>query len=154
MASDEERENSEEVEPRLKYNRITNDLQKILCKDAASCIAVHPKVIQILLLIKVEKCIKNHCFLFQFICLGSHWGAVHLFDHQGNSVRGQELPAHTVMVNQISIDERGDHIASCSDDGKVDKMFACPYRLFQNFDIVFIGNSTNFSVQLSFKNFN
>lgn len=34
----------EEVEPKLKYVRISNDLQKILSKDAVSCIAVHSKV--------------------------------------------------------------------------------------------------------------
>lgn len=97
LGNDEEKDSSEEIEPKLKYVRITNDLQNILCKDAASCIAVHPK----------------------FVCVGSHWGALHLFDHQGNSVRSQDLQAHTVMVNQVSIDERGDHICSCSDDGKV-----------------------------------
>ena len=34
----------EEVEPKLKYVRISNDLQNILNKDAVSCIAVHSKV--------------------------------------------------------------------------------------------------------------
>ena len=34
-----------EVEPKLKYERIANDLTSILSKDAASCIAVHTKVI-------------------------------------------------------------------------------------------------------------
>ncbi|CAB3364914.1 Hypothetical predicted protein [Cloeon dipterum] len=97
VGDDEEIDSSEEIEPKLKYARITNDLQNILCKDAASSIAVHPK----------------------FLCIGSHWGALHLFDHQGNSVRSHELQMHSVEVNQISIDEHGDHIASCSTDGKV-----------------------------------
>lgn len=35
----------DEIEPRLKYVRIRNDLENILQNDAASCIAVHPKVI-------------------------------------------------------------------------------------------------------------
>lgn len=35
---------SKEVEPKLKYERIANDLTSILSKDAASCIAVHTKV--------------------------------------------------------------------------------------------------------------
>ncbi|GLG97383.1 Protein of unknown function [Gryllus bimaculatus] len=35
---------SEEAEPKLKYVRMMNDVQNILTKDAASCIAVHPKV--------------------------------------------------------------------------------------------------------------
>lgn len=34
----------EEVEPKLKYVRISNDLQRILNKDAVSCIAVNSKV--------------------------------------------------------------------------------------------------------------
>ncbi|PSN43945.1 hypothetical protein C0J52_03761 [Blattella germanica] len=54
-----------------------------------------------------------------FVCVGSHWGMIHLLDHQGNNVRSKELHAHTVVVNQISIDQNGDFIASCSDDGKV-----------------------------------
>ena len=40
----------DEVEPRLKYVRMGNDLENILQRDAASCIAVHPKVILISLL--------------------------------------------------------------------------------------------------------
>ncbi len=32
------------VEPRLKYERVGNDVTSILSKDAASCLAVHPKV--------------------------------------------------------------------------------------------------------------
>ena len=34
----------QEVEPRLKYERVGNDVTTILSKDAASCLAVHPKV--------------------------------------------------------------------------------------------------------------
>ena len=34
----------DEIEPRLKYVRMQNDLKNILQTDAASCIAVHPKV--------------------------------------------------------------------------------------------------------------
>nr|XP_012139386.1 PREDICTED: vacuolar protein sorting-associated protein 41 homolog isoform X3 [Megachile rotundata] len=86
-----------EVEPRLKYVRMRNALEHILQNDAASCIAVHPK----------------------FLCLGSHWGMIHLLDHQGNNIESKSLQAHTVAVNQISIDYNGDFIASCSDDGKV-----------------------------------
>uniref|UniRef100_A0A1B6C2S4 RING-type domain-containing protein n=1 Tax=Clastoptera arizonana TaxID=38151 RepID=A0A1B6C2S4_9HEMI len=97
--NDEDQESvySEEIEPKLKYARITNDLQNIFFQDSASCIAVHPK----------------------FICIGTHFGMIHLLDHQGNSIRYKELRAHTVAVNQISIDINGDYIASCSDDGKV-----------------------------------
>lgn len=60
----------------------------------------------------------------QFICVGTHFGWIYLLDHQGNSVRFKEnLPqgfnAHSISVNQISVDVNGDFIASCSDDGKV-----------------------------------
>ncbi|XP_044763027.1 vacuolar protein sorting-associated protein 41 homolog [Coccinella septempunctata] len=87
----------EEIEPKLKYARLSNDLQSILFKSEATCICVHPK----------------------FICLGSHWGVIHLLDHQGNNIEGKELKAHTVGVNQISIDSNGEFIATCSDDGKI-----------------------------------
>ena len=30
---------------------------------------------------------------------------------------------HTTMVNQISIDDTGDYIASCSDDGRVGPVY-------------------------------
>ncbi|ESO87990.1 hypothetical protein LOTGIDRAFT_126722, partial [Lottia gigantea] len=86
-----------EVEPKLKYERISNDVNNILSKDAASCLSVHPK----------------------FLALGTHWGMIHILDHIGNNVKGKEVQAHTTTVNQISIDDRGDYIASCSDDGRV-----------------------------------
>lgn len=49
---------------------------------------------------------------------------MHLLDHQGNTVdnainKRQHTPAHMVSVNQISIDRKGEFIASCSDDGVV-----------------------------------
>lgn len=51
--------------------------------------------------------------------MGSHWGTIHLLDHQGNNIQSKTLQAHTLTVNQISIDQKGDYIASCSDDGKI-----------------------------------
>ncbi|XP_037029036.1 vacuolar protein sorting-associated protein 41 homolog [Bradysia coprophila] len=96
--SDPETESTEEeVEPKLKYVRISNDLQNILSKDAVSCIAVHAR----------------------FLCFGTHWGAIHLLDHQGNIVdtpiNKQTSQIHMVSVNQISVDSKGEYIASCSD---------------------------------------
>jgi len=46
QSNQEDSDSSEidEIEPRLKYVRIRNDLEHILQNDAASCIAVHPKV--------------------------------------------------------------------------------------------------------------
>lgn len=91
-------------EPKLKYDRMGNDVQNILLKDAVSCICVHTK----------------------FICLGTQWGVIHLLDHEGNTVpigsqegESKELQAHAVAVNAISVDANGDYIASCSDDGRV-----------------------------------
>ncbi|XP_039275820.1 vacuolar protein sorting-associated protein 41 homolog [Nilaparvata lugens] len=95
---DDEDSLSEEVEPKLKYTRMTHDLANILFKDAASCVALHPK----------------------FICVGTRWGSVYLLDHQGNkSQSGVTLRSHSVSVNQISMDAKGEHVATCSDDGKV-----------------------------------
>lgn len=87
----------EEIEPKLKYIRLANHFHRILLKDAISCIAVHPR----------------------FICLGSHFGFIYILDHLGNIVEGKEIRAHTVSVNQISIESAGEFIASCSDDGKI-----------------------------------
>ncbi|XP_071450795.1 vacuolar protein sorting-associated protein 41 homolog isoform X2 [Hetaerina americana] len=94
---DSSSESSEDSEPKLKYARLANDVVKILSKDEANCIAVHPK----------------------FLCLGTRFGQIHILDHQGNQVVDKQLCGHSVMVNQISIDHNGDFIASCSDDGKV-----------------------------------
>ena len=96
-AEDEDDDEEEELEPKLKYERLGNDLTQILSKDAASAMAVHPK----------------------FCALGTHWGVIHILDPQGNNIVGKEINAHTTTVNQITIDANGDHIASCSDDGRV-----------------------------------
>lgn len=45
-------------------------------------------------------------------------------DHQGNTVNshlshGQTEFAHTVAVNQVDIDAKGEFVVTCSDDGKV-----------------------------------
>lgn len=42
---EEDDDDDEEVdEPKLKYERLSNDIGRILVKDAASAIAIHPKV--------------------------------------------------------------------------------------------------------------
>lgn len=51
--------------------------------------------------------------------MGSHWGVIHVLDHQGTSIESKEIKAHTVAVNQISVDKKGEYIATCSDDGNV-----------------------------------
>ncbi|XP_014241580.1 vacuolar protein sorting-associated protein 41 homolog [Cimex lectularius] len=87
----------DEKEPKLKYMRMGNGVENILKADSASCVAIHPK----------------------FVCIGTDWGLIYFLDHQGNVVLDKELRAHTLAVNQISIDANGDYIASCADDGKV-----------------------------------
>lgn len=39
-----EEDEEDEREPKLKFERISNDLKGILLKDSISCCAVHPKV--------------------------------------------------------------------------------------------------------------
>jgi len=87
----------EEAEPKLKYERLSADLKAILKKDVASCLAVHSK----------------------FLILGSHWGVIHLLDAMGNSLPSRQAQAHTITVNQVSVDHAGEYYASCSDDGRV-----------------------------------
>ncbi|XP_072029867.1 vacuolar protein sorting-associated protein 41 homolog isoform X2 [Amphiura filiformis] len=111
---EEDSESSEGEEPKLKYERIRNTLERILNKDAASCMAVHTK----------------------FLAIGTHWGAVHVIDHQGNTIEGKEFNKHTTTVNQISLDRNGDYIASCSDDGRVaiTGLYENEHDQVQNFD--------------------
>ena len=97
-SSDDEDEEEEAMEePRIRYDRIRQDVSEILHSDAASCLAAHEK----------------------FLALGTHWGVVHILDHQGNRIREREFPAHSTTINALSIDEHGDYVASCSDDGQV-----------------------------------
>uniref|UniRef100_S4RIT6 Vacuolar protein sorting-associated protein 41 homolog n=1 Tax=Petromyzon marinus TaxID=7757 RepID=S4RIT6_PETMA len=93
---DSEDDSEEELEePKLKYERLGNEVTDILKHDAASCMAVHDK----------------------FVALGTHFGKVFILDVDGNKIR--EFSSHTVTVNQISLDMDGEYIASCSDEGKV-----------------------------------
>lgn len=93
---DTDSSSDEEVEPKLKYIRLANDLKRILNHpDAISSIKVHAK----------------------FLCLGTHLGHVHLFDHLGNIITPTFTP-HMVSVNQISVDVKGEFVAACSDEGR------------------------------------
>ncbi|RCH83374.1 Vacuolar protein sorting-associated protein 41, partial [Rhizopus stolonifer] len=49
--------------------------------------------------------------------LGTHWGAIHILDFEGNLIKS--FKAHSATVNSISIDKSDEYIASASDDGKV-----------------------------------
>lgn len=66
-------------------------------------------------------CIHTHT---QFICVGTNIGCVRLLDHQGNQItsftdgRKTFLP-HRLSITQISVDSKGEFVASCSSDGTV-----------------------------------
>ncbi|KRX47109.1 Vacuolar protein sorting-associated protein 41 -like protein [Trichinella murrelli] len=95
QSTESEVEDSAE-EPRFKYKRLLNDLVELFKTDAASCIAVHER----------------------YIVLGTQWGKIVVLDHDGNIIADKCFAAHSVAVNQISIDRTGEHLASCSNDGK------------------------------------
>uniref|UniRef100_A0A8C8LV20 Vps41 beta-propeller domain-containing protein n=1 Tax=Oncorhynchus tshawytscha TaxID=74940 RepID=A0A8C8LV20_ONCTS len=93
-----------------------NGVTEILQKDAASCMTVHDK----------------------FLALGTHFGKVFLLDIQGNLT--QKFEISPVKINQISLDESGEHMGICSEDGKVQvfglytregfhENFDCPVKL-------------------------
>ncbi|KRY66007.1 Vacuolar protein sorting-associated protein 41 -like protein [Trichinella pseudospiralis] len=95
QSSESEVEDSAD-EPRFKYKRLLNDVVELFKTDAASCIAVHER----------------------YIVLGTQWGKIVVLDHDGNIIADKCFTAHSVAVNQISIDRTGEHLASCSNDGK------------------------------------
>ncbi|MEQ2258288.1 Vacuolar protein sorting-associated protein 41, partial [Xenotaenia resolanae] len=93
--TDESEEEDSEEEPKLKYERLSNGVTEILQNDAASCMTVHDK----------------------FLALGTHFGKVFLLDIQGNATQKYEVSS--VKINQISLDESGENVGICSEDGKV-----------------------------------
>uniref|UniRef100_A0A3Q2X831 VPS41 subunit of HOPS complex n=1 Tax=Hippocampus comes TaxID=109280 RepID=A0A3Q2X831_HIPCM len=104
-------EEDSEEEPKLKYERLSNGVTEILQSDAASCMTVHDK----------------------FLALGTHFGKVFLLDIQGNVT--QKFEISSVKINQISLDESGEHVGICSEDGKV-QVFGLYTRegFHENFD--------------------
>eukprot|EP01088_Endostelium_zonatum_P016114 TRINITY_DN4223_c0_g1_i1.p1 TRINITY_DN4223_c0_g1~~TRINITY_DN4223_c0_g1_i1.p1 ORF type:complete len:1005 (-),score=309.56 TRINITY_DN4223_c0_g1_i1:127-3141(-) len=96
--SDEESsegEDEEEDEPKLKYQRLGADVLKILKEESASCLQVHER----------------------FLVLGTTEGRIYLLDFNGDQIK--KIFAHTAKINDISIDDSGEYICSCSDDKKV-----------------------------------
>jgi len=47
--------------------------------------------------------------------MGTHAGIIYMLDFNGDKIR--EFKNHTARVNDISVDEAKEFIASCSDDG-------------------------------------
>jgi vacuolar protein sorting-associated protein 41 len=93
----ESNERSDPVEPLFKYLRIACDLREIVKNTSISCISVSSKV----------------------IFVGTSWGDLHVLDHEGNVNYSQKFPKHIVAINQISIDDKGEYVATVSDDGQV-----------------------------------
>nr|CCA22602.1 vacuolar protein sortingassociated protein 41 putat [Albugo laibachii Nc14] len=91
-------------EPILKYERLGGYLPTLLKEDAISCIAVH----------------------INYICIGTYNGNVILLQLDGTFI--QRIHHHSKKVNDLHIDETGQYIASCSDDGTV-----AIYTLFSSF---------------------
>jgi len=83
--------------PLFKYLRISCDLRTILENESVSCIAAHSKV----------------------LFLGTAWGKLRALDHEGNINFENKFPEHNFAINQISADEKGEYIGTCSDDGNV-----------------------------------
>ncbi|XP_030059835.1 vacuolar protein sorting-associated protein 41 homolog [Microcaecilia unicolor] len=115
-STDDSEEDESEDEPKLKYERLSNGVTEILQQDAASCMTVHEK----------------------FLGLGTHNGKVYLLDIQGNVT--QKFEISTVKINQISLDESGEHVGICCEDGKVQvfglysregfhEIFDCPIKI-------------------------
>jgi len=94
---DEESEEEEWEEPKLNYIRMRNDLVHILKDDFVACITIHTK----------------------FVALGTHWGAIHVLDHEGNRIRNKEFARHNACVTGIGLDKSAEYVVSCSDDGLV-----------------------------------
>jgi hypothetical protein len=100
MESDEK---SDPVEPLFKYLRLACDLKKIVENSSISCIFCTEKV----------------------VVVGTSWGDLHILDHEGNVNSHQKFPKHIVSINQISVDLKGEYIATCSDDGQVSPIGIC-----------------------------
>lgn len=86
---------SDDDEPLLKYNRIGLDVTELLSRDSASCIRAHEK----------------------FLVIGTQDGFIYILDLNGNEIN--RFYAHSMPVNEVSVDLTGEYVCSCSDDGLV-----------------------------------
>ncbi|CAF1151020.1 unnamed protein product [Rotaria sordida] len=100
----DEEEEEDDDEPVFKFSTIaiasglrkTNDDDKNISAEF-SCIAVHEK----------------------FLVIGKPTGEILITDHLGNIIPQYQIKAHTYPVNAISIDDSGEFIGSCCQEGKV-----------------------------------
>nr|CDS21734.1 vacuolar protein sorting associated protein 41 [Echinococcus granulosus] len=84
-------------EPSLRYHRLENDLPGSLAKTEITTVAAH----------------------WKFIVLGHKDGTVNIFDHLGNLIQNGSYKKHFRPINQISISDDDNFVASCADDGFV-----------------------------------
>lgn len=122
-------EKIEPVEPLFKYLRLACDLHKIVKNSSISCISCNTKVIFVgdswfVLSISL---LNNK---FHILTLNFFRGDLHILDHEGNVNSHQKFPKHIVGINQISVDSKGENIATCSDDGQARIEFLCFTLLF------------------------
>ncbi len=133
---EEEDEDEEEEEPKLKYQRLGFSVLDILKEDAATCMHVHDKFlvcsydainfsVRSLRRMENESAISPppHCANVQLLpfsffstqTLGTRSGMVFVLDFNGNKIK--QFACHSLTVNEISVDDTGEYVASCSDDG-------------------------------------
>ncbi|VDO03843.1 unnamed protein product [Rodentolepis nana] len=84
-------------EPSLRYHRLENDCPSCYETNEINRFAAH----------------------YKFIVLGHRNGAVNIFDHLGHRVQNGSYRKHFRPVNELSISEDGNFVASCADDGFV-----------------------------------
>eukprot|EP00741_Cyanophora_paradoxa_P003567 tig00000093_g3465.t1 len=92
--SDSSDEADEQTLPAVKFKRL--GVSGSLADDAATCITAHAK----------------------FLAVGTQKGRVLVVDTE-EGLEIKRINAHTGPVRDISVDDAGEHIASCSDSGKV-----------------------------------
>jgi len=107
-------------------------LKDLLNVDGVTCCAVHWKVSQSIKFFFLL--LSEWLFVFKFLIFGTYLGRVHILDHQGNSVASNLTNdnqfAHSVPVNYVDVDPKGEYVASCANDGKVCVYFVCSLLRF------------------------
>lgn len=74
-----------ETEPVLTYSRMKNDVAEILKSDSVSCIRTDHKI----------------------LVLGTHWGRIHIMDHDGNQIMTKDCVSHQLSVIHCQTSDRG-----------------------------------------------
>lgn len=112
--------------PNLKYKRFCNDLVKSLGPQGDPDMANAGPV-------ELISCMAVH---FKFIVLGMDTGKIIILDVDGNKLPGRDIDAHTSPIMNLSVDDEGEFIASCSFDGKViiSGLLSAQYNIVLNYD--------------------